>query len=674
MSSRNIIREQPIVLQPPGWLPVSSERPRPTLELADHPNGLSCTAKSPRTTTRKTANGVNGVDTAPAPSKKRTASARQASLPPPVDDLPLNTATAVMNDARRSKRARTSEPPEPKPKRHAGQAVKAAAAAAGPAKERPLFSARATRANFNPLPQLNPLTSVINDRCGNPINESKVAKLTAKPTEDRIFLIFGSGDMAQMGLGAENMDSVLRAKVHPTVDELRQKGDLGPQGVTHMAAGGLHSMLVDANGKTWSWGVNDAAALGRQTEGVEGVLQEELESTPGQVAGLPERFVTARVAAGDSVSVAVSNRGELRAWGNFRVSRIFPDVRADTDSNASSQANEGILGFDGNVGTADKQLVPLRVQNVSQWPVAQVSCGYNHVLALTTEGSVYTWGTGQQHQLGRKVVERRLRNGLFPERLGLKKVVLVGTGGHHSFAVTEDGTVYAWGLNTWRQLGIDPAHGGNDDIVSIPTPVAALHPSRHGGARVIAIHGGDFFTAFLLNNGEVWAVGSFENSEVGLPDSHPAIVAQRQRIRDGKAQQAQWIEKEMELRKQVAAENGETWDQTKELTESADAAYKAASLGLVPSMSIATPTKIDFPDNAKIVDLSAGPRNVLAVDSKGNAYSWGMSENEALGFGADVDQQETPRLIKSKDINTGIKILKCEAGAYASLLIGVKRE
>lgn len=73
--------------------------------------------------------------------------------------------------------------------------------------------------------------------------------------------------------------------------------------------------------------INDNAALGRVTN-KPGVTSEELEATPMQVEHLDddaggESFRAVRVAAGDSVSLAISDRGELRAWGSFRVSSLF---------------------------------------------------------------------------------------------------------------------------------------------------------------------------------------------------------------------------------------------------------------------------------------------------------------------------------------------------------------
>lgn len=82
--------------------------------------------------------------------------------------------------------------------------------------------------------------------------------------------------------------------------------------------------------KVRSWGINDNAALGRQTVNVadpsnpdEKIPNEELEAYPYVVQSLvDEGFRAVQVAAGDSVSVAVSDKGLVRAWGSFRVSSV----------------------------------------------------------------------------------------------------------------------------------------------------------------------------------------------------------------------------------------------------------------------------------------------------------------------------------------------------------------
>jgi alpha-tubulin suppressor-like RCC1 family protein len=73
---------------------------------------------------------------------------------------------------------------------------------------------------------------------------------------------------------------------------------------------------------------NDNGALGRQTSKVvdpanpERILRsDELESNPTLLQTLvDENFRAVHVAAGDSISIAIGDTGEIRAWGSFRAS------------------------------------------------------------------------------------------------------------------------------------------------------------------------------------------------------------------------------------------------------------------------------------------------------------------------------------------------------------------
>ncbi len=136
-------------------------------------------------------------------------------------------------------------------------------------------------------------------------------------------------------------------------EESRSNGKLGDGpdcGPEQVVAAGLHSLAIDEKGnvsnlifisfqfdtcltisrntnQVWSWGVNDNAALGRQTSKVpnpngEGFLSsDDLEMTPAIVTKLAEEgFRAVRVAGGDSVSVAISDAGQMKVWGSFRVS------------------------------------------------------------------------------------------------------------------------------------------------------------------------------------------------------------------------------------------------------------------------------------------------------------------------------------------------------------------
>jgi regulator of chromosome condensation len=188
-----------------------------------------------------------------------------------------------------------------------------------------------------------------------------------------------------------------------------------------------------------------------------------------------------------------------------------------------------VLGFDGVPGHSPFQFTPVPLPSLAKVKITDVSCGSDHVLALTTTGHVYVWGNGQQNQLGRRIMERRRLNGLEPERLALRNIVLVSAGMFHSFAVDKDGQVFAWGLNTFHQTGIPSSRGGDEDMINSPTRVEALSPEQHGGAKVVQIEGGEHHSIFLFDDGEVWGVGRSDANQLGLSKDHPAQEGLKER-------------------------------------------------------------------------------------------------------------------------------------------------
>lgn len=241
--------------------------------------------------------------------------------------------------------------------------------------------------------------------------------------------------------------------------------------------------------QVWSWGVNDNAALGRKTAKVEGKTSDELEMTPAVVPRLEEEgFRAVRVAGGDSVSVAVSDAGGLKVWGSFRVGERGRSAgRAAAD--ATAQGDQGLIGF-GGVANA-KQFDPVSLKDFYDlrhlhW--VSVACGNDFVVALTSKGQVYTFGSNDHNQLGRRKMGRGAASlrATDPQSVGLHDIVLVGAGNYHGFAVDKDGQVYAWGVNTHGQCGLGEAVG---DVVAVPTVVPALASDAHDGAKVVSITG-----------------------------------------------------------------------------------------------------------------------------------------------------------------------------------------
>ena len=145
--------------------------------------------------------------------------------------------------------------------------------------------------------------------------------------------VCGEGSNGELGLGtAKNVIDVKRPRLNPLLSAAQV-------GVVQVACGGMHALALTHDGKVLSWGVNDGGALGRLTG--KGPLQDldndkddesetsdsglnPDEANPGAVA-FPEGVVIVQVAAGDGISLALTDDGQVYGWGEFRVSQTTID-------------------------------------------------------------------------------------------------------------------------------------------------------------------------------------------------------------------------------------------------------------------------------------------------------------------------------------------------------------
>lgn len=114
--------------------------------------------------------------------------------------------------------------------------------------------------------------------------------------------------------------------------------------------------------------------------------------------------------------------------------------------------------------------------------IKQIQLGNYHAMALTNQGEVFTWGWGEQGQLGHgddsnqplpKLVET------------LREVLYIGAGTQFSMALTYYGELYAWGHNDMGQLGI-----GNTTMQKSPVRVKKVQNVLHfacGTSHAVAV-------------------------------------------------------------------------------------------------------------------------------------------------------------------------------------------
>ncbi|MCZ6690630.1 MAG: IPT/TIG domain-containing protein [Planctomycetota bacterium] len=241
-----------------------------------------------------------------------------------------------------------------------------------------------------------------------------------------------------------------------------------------------HSLAVRADGTVRAWGFNDGGQLGDGTQ--------TSRSTAIQVLD-PPGFLTnvTAVAAGERFSVALLASGFVRVWG-VNQDGPFGDG-TEIDSFTPVQAGGGIAGVTG------------------------IAAGWRHTVAHVG-GSVWAWGYGIDGQLGDGACATSLIPVQVVDPPGfLAGVTAVAAGSDHSVALLGNGTIRAWGDNSNGQLG----DGNQSFVCTAGTPVQVVDPGDPSGflQNVTAIAAAGRFTMALLGDGTVRAWGDNSWGQLG---------------------------------------------------------------------------------------------------------------------------------------------------------------
>jgi len=147
--------------------------------------------------------------------------------------------------------------------------------------------------------------------------------------------------------------------------------------------------------------------------------------------------------------------------------------------------------------------------------VDSVTAGWRHTVVLDDDGGLRAWGEGAWGQLGNgQFADTDLPvNVLGPDGTGrLTGVVSVSGGMFHTLAIREDGSVWAWGANTFGQLG--NGRWGMDAGSAVPVRVLGVDGEGYLQGAV-AVAGGWDHSVALLEDGTVVAWGSRSQGQLG---------------------------------------------------------------------------------------------------------------------------------------------------------------
>ncbi|MFF8378621.1 hypothetical protein ACF07V_21125 [Streptomyces sp. NPDC015661] len=270
----------------------------------------------------------------------------------------------------------------------------------------------------------------------------------------------------------------------------------------HADSAGARDIRTEPPGTALTWGFND---LGRLGDG----NTTESSAAPGRVCGNATcttplgRIV--QVAAGTGHSIALLEDGSVLAWG----------------ANYSGQLGDG---------TETDRSTPVRVCAVGEPApcasflkgVVSVAAGAIHSLAVLTDGTVVSWGNNGWGQLGAGSGVNHVTSPVRVCDVGtsapctshLTNVARIAGGYQHTLAVLTNGSMRAWGLNDFGQLG-----DGTTTPHSSPAVVSGM-------SRVVSVAGGLFHSVAARSDGSVftWGSGTALGNGTGAQTSLPVQV------------------------------------------------------------------------------------------------------------------------------------------------------
>ena len=140
--------------------------------------------------------------------------------------------------------------------------------------------------------------------------------------------------------------------------------------------------------------------------------------------------------------------------------------------------------------------------NIPENDIKSISCGANHTAILTKDGKVLTFGNNKQGELGiNSIIQQHLPMEISGNH---DNIIAVSCGGEHTAILNNDGTVFTFGSNIQGQLGIN-------SIIEqhLPMEISGNHTD------IIAVSCGELHTAILKSNGTVLTFGRHNEGQLG---------------------------------------------------------------------------------------------------------------------------------------------------------------
>lgn len=303
--------------------------------------------------------------------------------------------------------------------------------------------------------------------------------------------------------------------------------------VTQAYGGSDFELAVQAGGTVLAWGGNENGQLGMGNQGATPL------DTPTLIPGLSD---VVQVAASRQSAVAVNSDGTVDWWGNANGGNQDSPVQESDITNATAVAagddfdlallsdgtvdGWGYNGFGGigsgwpvacgNSSLCATTTSPIVVNGLSD--ISAISASGDQAMALTTDGTVETWGQNNLGALGNGTVtgpdaceNAQMTCDLTPTAVsGLPTIAAISAGNAYDLALDTSGNIWAWGATCATSCQSEGVLGdGTDSGSSTPVELTGL-------PAITTIVAGQSFSIALDGSGDVYTWGDNASGQLGL--------------------------------------------------------------------------------------------------------------------------------------------------------------
>jgi alpha-tubulin suppressor-like RCC1 family protein len=291
---------------------------------------------------------------------------------------------------------------------------------------------------------------------------------------------------------------------------------------SRVSVGTSHTMAIQSDGTLWAWGLNPDGVRGDNTADTN-VFPTTALYSPVQIGTLTN---WSQITAAVRTTHGIKTDGTLWGWGDFNENGLFTNAdrsspvqigtRNDWSTIQSSAAGQSVIlalrtdntlwgwgtQFSGQLGNGTTVSRSSPIQIRSDLSLINQFVGVSFAFTIDTTGKLYSSGETSQYGAGYDFIQKS------PVQIGtLSNWKSFSAGGSHTIAISQSGSLWAFGLNNVGQLGDGTVVDKNS-----PVQIGTLN-------TWVSASCGPSYTIAMKSDGTMWSWGDNGNNNLGIGTS-----------------------------------------------------------------------------------------------------------------------------------------------------------